>query len=496
MDSSTAPSGLTHEEILRSIADGTRDIQRMNAQISRLWSALDFIVQKRDNHLQHVSSLRRSITSPIPTETLQKIFMYCIEEFPVISGSEGMAAPLVLTHVCRRWQYICLDTPGLWSSMHVVVPNPGTFAVAKKATMVLNVLRAFLERSRDLPLDISVYFRHIRSWDVIPEGTQDQRAFHVILDVFRYIVNHSRRWKYVKILVPSSYFVQATSLMTSEDLPCLERAIICTSQSLGALSGAPQLRQLSLLFDDDQSLTGPTSRWGPSSDTWVQLKVLKLRASSSFYTADILSVLGSCPNLEQCMLDINELYDEHRFMMPVTPQICILPHVEALHVATANIKLNINVSLTPDFGVTAQIVDLLAQHCGSLQNLNLIHEGYDEDSYFMDDDLLQAFTTPPPEHGMLCPQLQELVFNDRGALSDQVFSDFIVARVTSRRTFAKPLERVIVNTSRSEFASRFSPENLPLEEVRVIKDSYYNALVLGHYIPKSREITIDTSDYY
>ncbi|KAF5345520.1 hypothetical protein D9758_012016 [Tetrapyrgos nigripes] len=125
-------------------------------------------------------------------------------------------------------------------------------------------------------------------------------------------------------------------------------------------------------------------------------------------------------------------------------------------------------------------------------------------SYFMDDDLLRAFIVTSPKESVLCPGLTHMTFNsdEELVLSEQVLLEFISARVRRNDEdgeFVKPLERLAVYTRRTGFASKFSPENLRLEEAEVVNVRLYTtdnpsppwtSVVAEHSGPNNRDINI------
>ncbi|KAF8207828.1 hypothetical protein K438DRAFT_345499 [Mycena galopus ATCC 62051] len=55
----------------------------------------------------------------LPNEITSEIFVHCLEPLFSHDGStpNPLDVPMVLLHVCRKWRYIALSTPGLWTDI-------------------------------------------------------------------------------------------------------------------------------------------------------------------------------------------------------------------------------------------------------------------------------------------------------------------------------------------------------------------------------------------
>ncbi|KAF6752390.1 hypothetical protein DFP72DRAFT_904769 [Ephemerocybe angulata] len=89
-----------------------------------LTQELENLKAKRTAYTDYVSS-HRALLSPIrrmPLEILHAIFRHCLptEHNAVMNP---VAAPLLLTHVCRQWRDLAIGMPLLWSSLHIPIPH-------------------------------------------------------------------------------------------------------------------------------------------------------------------------------------------------------------------------------------------------------------------------------------------------------------------------------------------------------------------------------------
>jgi hypothetical protein len=87
----------------------------------------------------------------LPVEILVNLF-YELLLIPH-SGSTGR-----LMAVCRQWQLVILNTPPLWSVIHVNVPSR-----LDKLDILITYCQNSVQRSASIPLDISLYFPEMKA---------------------------------------------------------------------------------------------------------------------------------------------------------------------------------------------------------------------------------------------------------------------------------------------------------------------------------------------
>lgn len=97
----------------------------------------------------------------LPVELLCIIFIYATEHwcypftdsFPSLSRQHILthnSGPLRLTHVCRQWQQVAVNATSLWSSIAIDFDQISLSSLCGAT----EILRAYLERSRNHPLKI------------------------------------------------------------------------------------------------------------------------------------------------------------------------------------------------------------------------------------------------------------------------------------------------------------------------------------------------------
>jgi len=507
----------------------------MNAQINRLHSALTSITLKRDTLRSKVFALRSSSALQLPTELWQHVFRFCLDVFPVISTSSTNLAPILLTHVCRRWRSIALDTPELWSSLHIVIPKPTSFRLAAKCAGIRRATHAFLERSRDVPLSISLKARDY-SGQTPGECPDEVRQ---ILDC---LLPHSKRWKHLKLWMPFSWLTDVTTYLSSQDLPWLETVLMDDGYP-PFLIGAPLLRQLSL------EVTGMQTVSSVSCEEWGKIQVLKL-FWRHFELNDLFKILAQSTSLRACMVQL--LFPSGVDMHPRMETI-VMPHLEKLcltansannlkrildQLSMANLRqlyirehsslVELNSSLISSLQgffhrssctiLKLEIMIARSSHLpldelanffrslSTLQELVIVENMHDDP--FMDEHLLKAFTVTSPLIDVLCPKLAKIRFSDRFSFTEQTLLDFVKARTSPSFSspqvesglgdvgaddpsiqYVTPLDHIFVATPRPNFVSHI--EKLNLKGVEVVMDSVARfSMISRNTGPSSREIAI------
>ncbi|KAF5326412.1 hypothetical protein D9611_000949 [Ephemerocybe angulata] len=83
----------------------------------------------------------------LPNELLLQIFHVLGDTTRVNGNSQALAGKIVVTHVCGLWRELALSTPSLWN----VFQHDGLRGCER--------LRVYIERSRNLPLTVELFFR-------------------------------------------------------------------------------------------------------------------------------------------------------------------------------------------------------------------------------------------------------------------------------------------------------------------------------------------------
>lgn len=225
--------------------------------------------------VQSSSSTRRALAI---TELLSVIFLHCVTEngnqshsadvwpwslrlsegpsrcYPRLSGKE---APLLLTHVCRGWRRTAVDTPQLWTCLHLDLSDD----IGDDSPLPINQLSAlkyWMKLSRDFPISVcfTVGWRNIYGScerdEMLSDGTRYESPF--ILEFVAELYRHSHRWENIFIYLPESCLLPFYSnvhrnlpyLKTFELIPTFLAAINSGDAKDLSLRSAPELRALAL----------------------------------------------------------------------------------------------------------------------------------------------------------------------------------------------------------------------------------------------------------
>jgi len=123
LETNAAPSDLDIAQLRSIISSHTPSLLRLDATIANLEQQL--AEARKEHHIldAHIQTHRR-LLSPIrrlPVDILRLIFEQCLPEShnAIMSTSQ---APMLLTHVCHLWRDVALQSPRLWSSIHIPIP--------------------------------------------------------------------------------------------------------------------------------------------------------------------------------------------------------------------------------------------------------------------------------------------------------------------------------------------------------------------------------------
>ena len=124
----------------------------------------------------------------LPHEILSIIFKYsfeqkerCYNHETLFLVSEILAFELQISHVCRLWRNIALDTPSLWTNISVITTE----------SLPYERVVAHLERSKSLPLDIYI------AGGVTQLPSVEADTFEALLAL---LVPHLSRWASIQVV--------------------------------------------------------------------------------------------------------------------------------------------------------------------------------------------------------------------------------------------------------------------------------------------------------
>ncbi|KAJ7154353.1 hypothetical protein C8R43DRAFT_1106507 [Mycena crocata] len=132
----------------------TEDIQAQILSLSMEFAHLEALIRdlsaQRDE-IQESIALRKAVVYPIrrlPDDVLQEIFLAVLP--PLNAAMSVSEAPLLLCRICSAWRALALDTPTLWSTLHI---HLGFTLLTSTRT---HAVREWLKRSAACPLSLSI----------------------------------------------------------------------------------------------------------------------------------------------------------------------------------------------------------------------------------------------------------------------------------------------------------------------------------------------------
>ncbi|KAJ2936987.1 hypothetical protein H1R20_g104, partial [Candolleomyces eurysporus] len=96
----------------------------------------------------------RAVLPPIlkvPDDILHEIFLQCLPEHDLLIDILPSKAPVLLTHVCRRWRRVALEFVGLWTSLKLTLRNLKILGCSN-----LRTIAEVLERFKKAPARLQV----------------------------------------------------------------------------------------------------------------------------------------------------------------------------------------------------------------------------------------------------------------------------------------------------------------------------------------------------
>jgi len=211
------------EELRNIILEPQETIRKLNEEITRLQAQRDELQQFVDGHHALAAPFRR-----LPSDIWGEIFVHCLPTNKLnVAVCTVKEAPLLLTTVCRQWREITLNTPRLWSSVHISASNPPPSMTVNQILLqrqaaILQGIKLWLERSGSRPLTLSIQ---------VADNPPQRLRLHLqedsepapFLELMDLLVGYSSRWKVLSLGSGVKAFHQrALERLTVADVPLLE----------------------------------------------------------------------------------------------------------------------------------------------------------------------------------------------------------------------------------------------------------------------------------
>ncbi|KAL1659092.1 hypothetical protein GGF50DRAFT_107985, partial [Schizophyllum commune] len=214
------------------------DIEEAEAQLADLIAstrrAIDTMVQRK-SALEEKLLQTKAYLSPmrrLPAEMLREIFFWVFEEDSRVAWD--------LSAVCQSWRAMALGMPRLWSKIH--------FSTTQLASA--DIVRLWLERARNHPLDIEIYIDSSTTsvppptpniwvpfhggWvaaQPAPAPSSHPAGLHWAHVVTHYLVQSMARWRRFVLRFDRHFPTMDALQSISGDAPLLEEFEICTADT-------------------------------------------------------------------------------------------------------------------------------------------------------------------------------------------------------------------------------------------------------------------------
>ncbi|KAK1231225.1 hypothetical protein PQX77_005661 [Marasmius sp. AFHP31] len=220
------PSTRELGEIRRLVLDPQGRVRKDDEDIARLRAERHELQQFVNSHSALAVPSRR-----LSVDIWAQIFVHCMPRTSLnVAVCTVREAPLLLTTVCRTWREIALNTPRLWSCLHINIPRPIPSSSGKseipnpdERVAVLEGIKLWLSRSGSRPLTLSVETTHPvpPRWPV-SLAENDLEPNHCA-DFLGLLAEYSHRWKVLSLgLAMRASYQWPIDRLTADEVPLLE----------------------------------------------------------------------------------------------------------------------------------------------------------------------------------------------------------------------------------------------------------------------------------
>jgi hypothetical protein len=159
MDFAEIPLDPSYKELIKD-PDGT--LKRLESELATLLTSRASLEHEIETIVNTYQFQDAALISKLPTELISEVLDL------VITGQPRSISSLML--VCRSWYKAIINTPRLWTSIHVIVP-PHLGLIDACVTHCKNAV----QRSGQLPLNITLDYSRLRELDTNHEAQIEKR---------------------------------------------------------------------------------------------------------------------------------------------------------------------------------------------------------------------------------------------------------------------------------------------------------------------------------
>lgn len=294
----SAQHALAHDCATLQLID--RDMEECRIRIERARAQMRLLERRRDA-VQRRVSVHRARLSPmraVPDQILQEIFQHCLPDTPYVVP-DARSAPLVLTHVCRRWRVVAQGTSELWSSLALC--DRGVWNYELKVEMV----KRWLWRSRARPIRMSITCAPCTDFG------RDGNAS--CSDIFQLAIAHSAQLRDVRLNVNRKYLEHFLDRADLQALRSIVISLLSVHRNDEPLEGnappyisAPNLRRIAFKGNGAPINLIPRT-------VFPQITHLSFDCNT---TLDLALLFQDFPNVQHLTLTLSLSRDALRFRLP------------------------------------------------------------------------------------------------------------------------------------------------------------------------------------
>ncbi|KAF7795433.1 hypothetical protein EIP86_006591 [Pleurotus ostreatoroseus] len=252
---------------------------------------------KERMHAQYAKWNQQHGTGLFPPEILCRVFKFA-------AAYDRSMSLCRLTHVCRRWRYIAIHDPSLWSHFRINVSTKGA-----------EYAETLLQRSASLPISVDL----LCSERQMEQRDRAERFSSVVLNQHHRI----RSLMLPKSSIAPSNFDSIFARHGARSWENLERLLVDDVYMDFPWWDVPHLQFLSISSFKSQ-------RASPSSICLATLHSLRVQGYGPFSLADWSSALSHMPLLEELYLDISNGSSRAPFPEPTSLALSHTQRTEAI----------------------------------------------------------------------------------------------------------------------------------------------------------------------
>ncbi|KAJ2917680.1 hypothetical protein MD484_g2711, partial [Candolleomyces efflorescens] len=223
------------QDLLKEPKAQMNELEAQMLELQKLMKDLEVERKKLQDRVKPIQALVSPIRR-LPDDILQEIFLLCLPEghFPIL---DPLQAPLLLTHICRRWRYAANDTRRLWTAIHIPLPvlrlpssQRGPHHAVYAAEDEKHKLRArFTSVVNSFVGTVEGWVGRIGgcglSFSVFQSDYQNPDEDGCLQAIFNILLRRSKQWEHVDVAAPLRSVARLVAIRP-EDVPSMKSLII------------------------------------------------------------------------------------------------------------------------------------------------------------------------------------------------------------------------------------------------------------------------------